>query len=260
MLRYIGLFVYTLLGVSGFSSEISREKYLELIKLYPRLIAYQGNFLEGEIEIVTDPEEMAAIEKETMRDVGIIAQDRYWIWINDACKFPSGKRGVYGRMLWSSALSNAYSGIAVMPLTSEGKIILNCNFRHATRSWEIELPRGCVDSGEEVEDAARREVIEETGMVVDGLRLLGYITPDTGFTTTIVPIYLANVIKEEESQRGDEEAIEEILSLSIEEVKEAFIQGFVDHTIRGKNCKIAFRDPFLAYALFMYQLHCYSSS
>lgn len=235
------------------AGESSRRHYLELTESFPKLINPQGDYTSGEIQIVNDPQEMASIEKDAARDVGVMMKDKYWLWVNDACIFPNGKKGVYGRILWLKSLESN-PGVAVMPITSDGKIILNCNFRHATRSWEIELPRGCINPGEEVEAAAKRETIEETGMLVSDLLLLGEIAPDTGLTNTIVPIYMAKVIEEQAPQREDSEAIEDILSLTLVEIKQAFLRGYYEHKVRGVQKQIPFRDPFLAYALLMYEL------
>lgn len=235
------------------AGETSRREYLELLESFPKLITSQGDSAKGEIQIVLDPQEMASIEKDTARDVGVLMKDKYWLWINDACLFPNGKKGVYGRILWIKSLESR-PGVAVMPVTSDGRIILNCNFRHATRSWEIELPRGLINFGEDVEAAAKRETIEETGMLVRDLLFLGEIPPDTGLTNSVVPIYVAKVIEKQNSQPEDSEAIEEILCLSVSEVKQAFLRGYYEHNVRGIHKQIPFRDPFLAYAILLYEL------
>lgn len=239
--------------ISIHAGEASRNQYLELIQSSPKLINPQGEHAKGEIQIVTNPEEMAAIEKNTGRDVGIVMRDKYWLWVNDACVFPNGTKGVYGRILWVNSLEGC-PGVAVMPVTSDGKVILNCNFHHATRSWEIELPRGGINIGEDPEIAAKRETIEETGMLVNDLILLGKMPPDTGLTNTIVPIYMAKVIEKQDSQPEDSEAIEEILCLSVSEIKQAFLRGYYEHKVRGAQKQIPFRDPFLAYAILIYEL------
>ena len=235
------------------AGEASRQEYLELIKRYPNLTSVQGDFTKGEIQIVLDPQEMAAIEKAAARDVGVIKQDKYWLWINDACIFPSGHKGVYGRIMWVKSLESC-PGVVVMPVLPDGRIVLNCNFRHATRSWEIELPRGVINWGEEIEAAAKRETIEETGMVVDYLSLLGEITPDSGLTNTVVPVFMAKVVEQQNTQQEQTEAIEEILSLTMGEIKQAFLQGYHVYNMRGVQKKIPFRDPFLAYAILIYEL------
>jgi ADP-ribose pyrophosphatase len=235
------------------SSEVSRQEYLELMKRYPNLIQLQGDFSKGEIQIILDPQEMADIEKATGRDVGVMMQDKYWLWINDACLFPGGRKGVYGRILWVKSLESC-PGVVVLPVMPDGKIVLNCNFRHATRSWEIELPRGLINFGEEPEAAAKRETIEETGMVVDDLILLGEAATDTGITNTVVPIFVAKVLDKQSPQQEESEAIEEILSLTIQEIKQAFLQGYHECHVRRMQKRIPFRDPFLAYAILMYEL------
>jgi ADP-ribose diphosphatase len=262
MCHFFSVVIFTLILNHSTSvleaSETSRQQYLELIKDFPNVIQPQGNAAHGEIEIIIDKIKMAAIEKTTGRDVGIIAQDRFWIWINDACLFPNGREGVYGRILWVKSLESS-PGVVVMPVMQDGSILLNCNFRHATRSWEIELPRGCIEIGEDLIAAAKRETMEETGMIIDSLSFLGEIPPDSGLTNTVVSIFAANVVRKEEAKKEESEAIEEILALSLDEIKQAFLSGYHDCKIRGTEMRIAFRDPFLAYAIIMYDLKKQSS-
>ncbi len=247
------LWAAAFLGISAYASEKSREDYFALIKQYPQIIQPLGDSSKGEIEILTDPDKMAAIEKKQARDVGVVWRDKYWLWINDACRFPSGHEGIYARMLWIKSLTGV-TGVAVMPMLPNGKIVLNCNYRHATRSWEIELPRGGINPGETVEAAAQREVLEETKMVIDSLVQVGEIPPDSGMTTTIVPIFVAKVVKEQNSQQEETEAIEGTVALTKDEIKQAFARGYYVHKIRGEEKKIPFRDPFLAYAMLLSEI------
>lgn len=222
-----------------------------MIRDYPLLVAEMGDAKKGEIEILVAPEKMAEIEAKTGRDVGLIKKDKYWTWINDAVRFPSGAEGVYNRLLWNKALQTPDVGVCVMPVIEGKGVVLNCNYRHATRSWELELPRGGVNNGETVEDAARRETVEETGKVVSELTLLGNMAPDTGTLTTVVPIYLASVSGSQESAQEESEAIEKNVVLSLPELKKAIVDGYYDCTIRGVTKRVYCRDPFLTYAVLM---------
>ncbi|MBS0649002.1 MAG: NUDIX hydrolase [Verrucomicrobia bacterium] len=246
----IFLIAVTVFIISIQGSEKSREEYFALIKQYPPIIQPLGDSSKGEIEILTDPEKMAAIEKKQARDVGVVWRDKYWLWVNDACRFPSGHEGIYARMLWVKSLTGT-PGVAVMPVLPNGKVVLNCNYRHATRSWEIELPRGGVNPGETLEAAAQREALEETKMVIDSLVRVGEIPPDSGMTTTIVPIFVAKVVKEQNSEQEETEAIEGTIALTRDEIKQAFARGYYLYKIRGEEKKIPFRDPFLAYAVLL---------
>lgn len=77
------------------SSEKSRTDYLDLLKQYPHLLIPQGNVSKGKIEILIDPDKMTSIEKSHGRAVGVIWHDQYWLWINDACRFPTGYEGIH---------------------------------------------------------------------------------------------------------------------------------------------------------------------
>lgn len=227
--------------------EASRKHYLTLIATNPEMITPRGNASKGEIEIIIDPEKMAEIERVTCQDVGVLKRDRHWIWLNDACRFPDGSEGVIGRVLASHLLSRP--GAAVLPILSDGKVVLNCEFRHATRCWELEMPRGGVKLGETIEEAAVREVLEETGFVVGKLVPLGEATGDSGVTGMILPIFMARIIEMQKPDRESSEAIYRTVELTVSEIREAFLRGYIECCIQGELTRVHARDPFLAYAL-----------
>lgn len=242
-------------SVNFLYADFGIDSYFQLVNKYPSsFVSPTGDSTKGEIQIILDKNKMQEIELSTGRRVGVVAQDRFWIWVNDACRFPNGKYGVYGRMMWVKSLEGP-SGVIVMPILPDGRIVLNYNFRHATRSWEIELPRGCVNKNEEIDDAARREVVEETGMMVGQLLKLGEMAVDTGMSNTIAIVYAAKVEEQLESHPEDSEAIAEIFSLSLSEIKQAFKLGYYEGPLGGEMVKVPFRDPFLAYAILLYEIH-----
>jgi ADP-ribose pyrophosphatase len=228
--------------------------YFNYLNQYPKILSFLGNAHQGEIEIILDKQKIFDIQQKTARKVGVVAEDNYWLWINDAVKFPNGTYGVYGRLLWRQSLTGA-TGVAVMAVLPNGKIALNRNFRHATRSWEYELPRGAVNNGETIEEAAAREVKEETGMIIDQLQLLGQIAIDSGVTNAVVPVFFAKIVAQQKAQPETSEAIASIDFFSVEELKKGFIDGFLSARINGEEiCKIPLRDSFLAFALFQVDL------
>jgi ADP-ribose pyrophosphatase len=240
--------VLILLSVKSFASN-EKEAYFQYLEQYPKILGPLGDYSEGEIEIVTDLQKMAEIEKSTGRTVGVMAEDKYWIWLNDAVRFPSGTYGVYGRILWRQSL-NGRTGVAVLPVLPNGKIALNRNYRHATRSWEYELPRGVVNGQETSHDAAAREVREETGMIVGELYPLGEMSPDSGVTITVVPIFFARVVEKKVSTPEESEAIAAVEAFSLAEIKEGFVKGYLQTEVDGEVIQVPLRDPFLSFALF----------
>jgi ADP-ribose pyrophosphatase len=85
-------------------------------------------------------------------------------------------------------------GIAVLPVQA-GKIGLLQVYRHALGRWQWEVPKGFIDEGESLEEAAARELQEETGFGHAAERLvdLGAIAPEPGIVTSRVRLFLAQL-------------------------------------------------------------------
>jgi ADP-ribose pyrophosphatase len=69
-----------------------------------------------------------------------------------------------------------------------GNLLLMHQFRHATRSWHWEIPRGFGESGVQAEDQARAEIDEEIGGEIAKIDELGLYFNNTGLEGN--PIYL----------------------------------------------------------------------
>lgn len=240
------------------------NRYLQLLKDHQASFGPLGKWQHGEIEITLNPELIRKIENQTRlrmmsrgiqetdaekwSTVGVVAEDNYWIWVRDAVIFPSGVYGTYDRLMWKSGF-NGYPGAVILPILSTKKVIVNVNYRHATRSWEIELPRGQKKEGETIEKAAARELKEETGYQIIKCIHLGNIAPDTGTLMSVVPVYCGEVSHSGESAKEYSEAIEQNPAFSKEELKQGFARGYIEIPIRGEIVKVNCRDPFLTYAL-----------
>ena len=70
--------------------------------------------------------------------------------------------------------------VHVFAVTKNGTFPLVRQFRPALEAITLELPSGHVDLGETPEQAAKRELREETGFVANELIFLGSLSPDTG--------------------------------------------------------------------------------
>lgn len=229
------------------------EKYFEYLDYYSETLGPYASFKQGEIEIIREKEQMLNIAKQTQRTVGVVAEDKYWIWLNDAVRFPNGSYGVYSRVIWKQSLEGI-AGVAILPVLPNGKIALNRNFRHATRSWEYELPRGGLQKNETPAQGALREMKEETGLVADKIEFLGNMNPDSGLTNSCIPIYLAQVSAQKTATPEYSEAIASIDLFTLSELKEGFRKGYLETKVSGEIVRANLRDPFLAFALLQWDI------
>jgi ADP-ribose pyrophosphatase len=70
--------------------------------------------------------------------------------------------------------------VSVVAVTEDEQLLLVRQFRPAVGRMTVELPSGHVEPGETPEQAARKELLEETGYLADTFTLLGNLSPDTG--------------------------------------------------------------------------------
>jgi len=68
-----------------------------------------------------------------------------------------------GREIDDFCVLEAPDWAAVLCVTSAGQIVLVRQYRHGLRGESLELPAGALEAGEQPFDAARRELLEETG-------------------------------------------------------------------------------------------------
>jgi len=80
---------------------------------------------------------------------------------------------------------------AVVPLDSDGCVILVDQYRYATGGRLLEVPAGKLDAGEAPEDCAIRELEEETGYRSGRLEALGWIWTTPGFTDEKIWLFVA---------------------------------------------------------------------
>ncbi len=91
-----------------------------------------------------------------------------WISVReDRVIRPDGQPGIYGVVHFKNL------AVGVLPVEDDGSIWLVGQYRYAIERYSWEIPEGGAPEGESPDEAARRELREETGLVADRLEPIG---------------------------------------------------------------------------------------
>lgn len=98
--------------------------------------------------------------------------------------------------------------VAVVPLLSNGNIVLERQFRYPLHQVFIEIPAGKIDPGEDVLITGQRELLEETGYTAKEWIKLSQLHPCIGYSDEVIHLYLARDLDAGIHQRDEDESLE----------------------------------------------------
>jgi ADP-ribose diphosphatase len=98
--------------------------------------------------------------------------------------------------------------LAVDDSTSPPRVLLERQYRYAADDYLWELPAGHIDPGEKPANAAKRELLEETGLTATQWKraLKFYVSP--GILDETMEVYLATGLTQGKAQLEDDERIQ----------------------------------------------------
>jgi ADP-ribose pyrophosphatase len=106
----------------------------------------------------------------------------------------------------------------IFPLTASNEVVLVRQYRPPLEGMELGLPAGLVEEGEEPEEAARRELSEETGYAGGEWGPLGSLASSPSLKDNRAHLFLARGVEETSSPDPDEHELVEVVRVPVEEL------------------------------------------
>ena len=99
--------------------------------------------------------------------------------------------------------------VCMVPITSDGKVIMVEQFRYAMGRVVLEIPAGKIDKGEtDPIETAKRELKEETGFTAGDVRMLGMVNTSVAYSKEKIYVFGMADLKKGERHLDDDEAID----------------------------------------------------
>ncbi len=129
--------------------------------------------------------------------------DNPWIRVReDQVINPTGGRGIYGVVEFKNR------AVGVIPIDDEDHTWLVGQYRYTQDTYEWEIPEGGCPAGEELVECARRELLEETGIVAADYEMILDMQLSNSTTNEVAFIYLARGLSFEQAKPEATEKIE----------------------------------------------------
>jgi 8-oxo-dGTP pyrophosphatase MutT (NUDIX family) len=122
--------------------------------------------------------------------------------------------------------------VNVIPLLDDGSVVLVRQYRHARQVATLEIPGGMIDPQDaSPADAARRELLEETGYWAERLDQVGVIDPNPAILSNACYSFVATGLQRRAVQQLDSTEEIEILTAPLAEIPSMIREGKIAHSL-----------------------------
>ncbi|MDQ6482308.1 NUDIX hydrolase [Dyadobacter sp. LHD-138] len=132
---------------------------------------------------------------------------------------PAGKDGIYGVVKFKN------KALGIIPVDEDGNIYLVGQFRYTLNEYSWEIPEGGGPFDEDVLDAAKRELKEETGLIAANWTRLSRIHTSNSATDEEGFLFMAEGLSQSEAEPEETEELQ---------VKKIHLSEAVDMVLRSE--------------------------
>ncbi len=116
------------------------------------------------------------------------------------------------------------NAVAILPIKDDTCYLIR-QYRFAIDEYIYEVPAGTCEPGEDPQETAYRELIEETGLAADRITPYGFIYTTPGYTTEKIWLYKAEDLTPSRAYQMDEDEIIELHQFKIKDIKTMISNG-----------------------------------
>jgi len=113
------------------------------------------------------------------------------------------------------------------------QFVMVWQWRHGSRNLSLEFPGGVFEPGENPEEAALRELFEETGYKPGKIVKIGEFSPNPAIMSNKVHFFLAEDLKNTGKQKLDEDEYVEVSLVDVDEVIQGMGKAPYIHALMG---------------------------
>ena len=119
----------------------------------------------------------------------------------------------------------------IVPITSDGRVVMVRQYRHGVQRVTLEIPGGLVDPGEDPAEAALRECLEETGYRARRAEPLGVVTPNPALFANVLHGYFATGVEPERAVQNTGSEVTEPVLVPLDDLPRMLVSGEIDHAL-----------------------------
>lgn len=160
-------------------------RYLEIVNQYPHYFS-QNDMLP----LVLDYNFLTEYTTTYNTPLGVIYESPFYLFIVDLIKGINNKYYTYSRII----NLNPTNGLVVIPIYQNDFVLLK-QFRHGTRAYELEFPRGFSEANITPLENVTKELNEELEAEIRSIHYLGEVISDSGLSGGSVDIFVAYIDK-----------------------------------------------------------------
>ena len=150
---------------------------------------------------------------------------------------PDGRKGVF-------TVIHAPDWAIVVPLIKDAegeRFVMVRQWRHGSKSVSLEFPGGVIEEGEKPEEAAARELYEETGWKARSVRQIGVMSPNPAIMANHVHFFAAEGLYKNGKQELDEDEYVDVEFVSESEVRENIGREPYVHALMASALSLFYR-------------------